>query len=143
MKATSEATETGKGRDIPRREWKAFFQQFSQDHQEWLVDVAGQGEGNKTSHEANGLPFEALTLHLDRTDEVLSIIVRKNDVAQEHVYLSIPQPRRVMNERTGGDVRLHIGSTDGSLTIIRFRRVATPDYDSDAIGGIAESKEHP
>ena len=74
MSNISEATETRKGREIPRQEWKHFFEQFTQDHQEWLVDVSGQGEGSKTSHETNGLPFEALTLHLDRTDEVLSIL---------------------------------------------------------------------
>ncbi len=139
MSKISEATETRKGREIPRREWKPFFEQFTQDHQEWLVDVSGQGEGSKTSHETNGLPFEALTLHLDHTHEVLSIIVRKNDVKQEHVYLSICGPRRVMNESMEPDVRLHIESTDGSSTIIRFRRVVTPDYESEVISGIPES----
>ena len=96
MMKTPETTETGERREISRREWEAFFQQFTRDHQEWSVDVAGQGKGSTSSHEANGLPFEALTLHLDHTDEVLSILVRKDDVAQEHVYLSIPRPRRVM-----------------------------------------------
>ena len=46
MSKTSEATDTWKGHEIPRREWKPFFEQFTQDHQEWLVDVSGQGEGN-------------------------------------------------------------------------------------------------
>jgi hypothetical protein len=122
MRRTTETTKTERGREIPRREWGAFCLQFSRDHQEWLVDVAPQ--------EAHGLPFEALTLHLDHTDEVLSIIVRKNHITQEHDYQSIPRPRRVMLERTGADVRLHIDSTEGSSTIIRFRRVATPDYDA-------------
>ena len=102
----------------------------SRDHQEWLVDVAPHGEGSSASQEPHGLPFEALTLHLDHTDEVLSIIVRKNHITQEHDYQSIPRPRRVMIERTGADVRLRIDSTEGSSTIIRFRRVATPDYDA-------------
>jgi hypothetical protein len=130
MRTTTETTKTGGGREIPRREWGAFFLQFSRDHQEWLVDVAPHSEGSSASQEAQGLPFEALALHLDHTDEVLSIIVRKNDIAQEHDYQSIPRPRRVMIERTGTDVRLHIDSTEGSSTIIRFRRVATPDYDA-------------
>jgi hypothetical protein len=138
MMEIPETTEAGKRREITRREWEVFFPQFTRDHQEWSVDVAGQGKGGKTSHEANGLPFEALTLHLDHTDEVLSILVRKEDVAQEHVYLSIPRPRRVMIEKTGSDVRLHVDSTEGSSTIIRFRRVATPYYHSGAISGTPE-----
>lgn len=141
MMETPETTETGKRREITRGEWEAFFQQFTQDHQEWSVYVAGQGKGSKPSHEANGLPFEALTLHLDHTEEVLSILVRKDDVAQEHVYLSIPRPRRVMIEKTGPDVMLHVDSTEGSSTIIRFRLVATPDYHSEAISGTPEREQ--
>jgi hypothetical protein len=138
MKRTTETTKTGGGREIPRLEWGAFFLQFSQDHQEWLVDVAAHGEGSSASQETQGLPFEALVLHLDHTDEVLSIIVRQNDSTQEHEYQSILRPRRVMIESTGVDVRLHIDSTEGSSTIIRFRCVATPDYDATTLSGIPE-----
>ena len=141
MMKTPETTEMGGRREITRREWEAFFQQFTRDHQEWSVDVAGQGKGSTPSHEANGLPFEALTLHLDHTDEVLSILVRKDDVAQEHVYLSIPRPRSVMIEKTGSDVRLHVDSTEGSSTVVRFRRVATPDYNSEPISGTPEREQ--
>lgn len=131
MRRTTDTTQTGRKREIARREWGTFCLQFSQDHQEWLVDVAPHAEASRlSSHEAPGLPFEALILHLDHTDEVLSIMVRKNDVSEEHVYRSIPCPRRVMVERTGTDVNLHIDSTDGTSTIIRFSRVATPDYDA-------------
>ena len=130
MRRTTEPPNTGSRREIPRREWGAFCLQFSQEHQEWLVEVPPHGEGSSASHEAQGLPFEALSLHLDHTHEVLSIIVRKNDMNQEHVYHSIPCPRRIMIERTGADVRLHIDSTESSTTIIRFRRVVTPDYDA-------------
>jgi hypothetical protein len=137
MKKTIEMTKTERGREIPRREWGVFFLQFSQDHQEWLVDVAPHGEGS-ASQEAHGLPFEALALHLDHTDEVLSIIVRQNDSTQEHEYQSIPRPRRVMIERIGADVRLHIDSTEGTSTIIRFRRVTTPDYDAAPLSGTPE-----
>ena len=133
MKETPDTTKMRKGQEITPGEWQTFFQQFSQDYQEWLVYVAGQSHCNIASHEANGLPFQALTLHLDRTREVLSILVRKDDVAQEHVYLSIPQPCRVFVEKEGADVKLHVDSTEGSSTIIRFRQVATPDYESETI----------
>jgi hypothetical protein len=138
MRRTTETTKTERGREIPRREWGAFCLQFSQDHQEWLVDVAPHGKDSSASQEAHGLPFEALTLHLDHTDEVLSIIVRKNHITEEHDYQSIPRPRRVMIERTGADVRLHIDSIEGASTIMRFRRVATPDYDAATLSGIPE-----
>jgi hypothetical protein len=139
MRRTTETTKTGGRREIPRREWGTFCLQFSRDHQEWVVDVTPNGEGSSTSQEAHGLPFEALTLHLDHTDEVLSIIVRKNHITQGHDYQSIPRPRRVMIERTGAEVRLHIDSTEGGSTIIRFRRVATPDYAAATLSGIPES----
>ncbi len=143
MKNTSEITGAGKGSEIPRRDWEAFFQQFSQDHQEWLVAIAEHGKEITTSHEVNGRPFEALTFHLDHDDEVLSVVVRqdakKDTVTQGHVYLSVPRPRRVMIERSELDTRLHIDAADGSLMTIRFRRVVTPDYETESISGISEN----
>jgi len=127
-------------REVPRREWGAFCQQFSQDHQEWLVDVASHGEGSRTSHEAHGLPFEALTFHLDHTHEVFSIIVRNNDIPEGHAYQSVTRPRRVIIEKMGSGVRLHIDSDDGSSTIIRFHRVATPDTTREHELNIGEQK---
>jgi hypothetical protein len=50
MRNITETTEPGS--EIAHREWKDFFQRFSQDHQEWLVDVVGQGKAGKTSDQA-------------------------------------------------------------------------------------------
>jgi hypothetical protein len=131
MSKTIDTTQTRREREIARQEWGAFCLQFTQDHQEWLVDVAPHDGGRRRgSHENGGLPFEALILHLDHTDEVLSIMVRKSDISQEHVYRSIPCPRRMMIEKKEANVILYIDSTDGTSTIIRFSRVATPDYDA-------------
>jgi len=143
MRRNPATTETR--REIPRREWKNFFQQLSKDYQEWLVAVEGQRKGSNTLHEATGLPFEALTLHLDHEREVLSLIVRKDpkndDVTRGHVYLSIPRPRRVMIERAESDMRLHIDSTNRGSTIIRFNQVATPDYESEVLSGVPEHEK--
>jgi hypothetical protein len=136
-----ERIETGRGREIPRKKWENFCQEFSRDHQEWSVDVERNGRRNGGSHDTHGLPFEALTFHLDHTHEVLSIVVRKDGMTKGHVYKSVARPRRVMIEETGPDVKLHIESTDGSSTTVRFRRVATPDYDLAANIGIPEKKK--
>ena len=138
MSKTSEAPETMKGCEIHRREWKPFFEQFTQDHQEWLVDIVRHSGGSERSHEAQGLPLTALTLHLDHTHEVLSIVVRKDDI-MKHIYKSIAQPHRMIVEEAEPEVRLHVDSTDGSSTIIRFYRVATPDYDVSAKSETPES----
>jgi hypothetical protein len=139
MSSTTHTTQTRRGREIAHSEWEAFCLQFTQDHQEWLVEVAPRDEGSRrASHERRGLPFEALMLHLDHTDEVLSIMVRKSDVLQEHIYRSISSPRRMMieTETEIADVSLHIDSTDGTSTTIRFSRVETPDYNAATIHGI-------
>ena len=78
----------------------------------------------------------ALILHFDHPDEILSIMVRKSDISQEHVYRSIPCPRRMMIEKKEANVSLYIDSTDGTSTIIQFSRVATPDYDAATTNGI-------
>jgi hypothetical protein len=137
MSSTTHTTQTRRGREIAHSEWEAFCLQFTQDHQEWLVEVAPRDEGiRRASHESRGLPFEALMLHLDHTDQVLSIMVRKSDVLQEHIYRSIPSPRRIMIETEIKDVSLHIDSTDGTSTTIRFSHVETPDYNAATTNGI-------
>lgn len=138
IKKSSKQIKTGKRREVLRHEWGVFCQQFSQDHQEWLVDIVRHSGGSERSHEAQGLPLTALTLHLDHTHEVLSIVVRKDDI-MKHIYKSIAQPHRMIVEEAEPDVRLHIDSTDGSSTIIRFYRVATPDYDVSAKSETPES----
>ena len=106
--------------------------------------IAEHGKGITTSHEVNGRPFEALTLHLDHDDEVLSIVVhkdaKKDPVTRGHVYHSVPCPCRVMIEREDPDTRLHIDSTDGASTTILFRRVVTPDYTTEVLSGTPETK---
>jgi hypothetical protein len=136
IEKTRKGFEMGVRHEIPRKKWEMFFQEFSRDHQEWSVDVEGNGRGSGGSQGAQGLPFEALTFHLDHTHEVLSIVVRKDDMTKGHVYKSITRPNRVTIEETGSDVKLHIDSADGSSTTVRFRRVATPDYDLAAKGGV-------
>jgi hypothetical protein len=131
MRKTIDTTQTRRGREIVRREWDAFCLQFTKDHQEWLVNVAPRDGGSRrASHETRGLPFEALILHLDHTDEILSVMVRQSDISQEHVYRSIPCPCRMMIEEKEANVSLYIDSTDGTSTVIRLSRVATPDYDA-------------
>jgi len=58
MRRTTDTSQTRTGREIARREWSAFCLQFTQDHQEWLVDVAPDDEGSRRApQETRGLPF--------------------------------------------------------------------------------------
>ena len=129
MRKSSRRIETRRGHEIPREGWEVFCQEFSRDHQEWSVDVEQHSRGSGVSHKTQGFSFEALTFHLDHAHEVLSIVVRKDDMTKGHVYKTVVRPRRMMMEKTGPDVKLHIDSSDGSSTTVRFRRVATPDYE--------------
>jgi Family of unknown function (DUF5335) len=130
--------DTMRAQEVPRRNWATFCQQFSQDHQEWLVDVSQDNRDTRTPYEALELPLDALTLHLDHAQEVLSVVVRKDGMTKGHVYKSFARPSRIVIEEARPDVKLHIDSTDGSTATIRFRRVTTPDYESAAQSGISE-----
>ena len=43
--------------------------------------------------------------------------------------------------KVGADVNFHVDSTEGCSTIIRFRQVAIPDYQSEAVRGTPEREK--
>ena len=100
MRKTKEITTTERVREIPRRVGRLCLQ-FSQITKNGWSTSRHAWRAVSASQEAQGLPFEAPDpSSRSHTDEVLSIIVRKNDIAQEHDCKSIHRPRRVMIERT-------------------------------------------
>ena len=64
MRQTPDTTEARNEQEISHGEWQAIFQQFSQDPPGMVGVYRGARSSSTASHEANGLPFQALTLHL-------------------------------------------------------------------------------
>jgi hypothetical protein len=120
-------------REIPREDWETFFDRFSGQHQGWLVTIEASGSDRVADVETRELPFEGITRTLTGSDDVVSIIVRKD--LRGHALHSVKAPSHIRLEQTetGAHKALQIESANGATTVIRFRSVVLPEM----VDGIA------
>src|ERR1051326_9326395 len=103
-------------KEIPHADWSRFVREFSRDHQGWLIEIEQRGAETGTHADVQASPLEGLTLHLDGSDEVLSIIGRGEDGPHKHLLYSVASPVRITLEQSSRngkgkkDKRLHIES---------------------------------
>jgi len=108
--------------EIPRDEWKTFFDTFSRQHEGWLATLEVLGSEIGAQQEARNLPLEGITATLkDSEHETIAISLGKT--AEDHVTHMITQPTRVWVEQTsqGANAALEIESADEVKTLLRFR----------------------
>jgi len=108
--------------EIPRREWRGFFDSFSRQHEGWLAtlevlsaDVGAQEEGRE-------LPLAGVSLS-SGGDETESISIDLGTKPDEHISHAINEPTAVWLEQTeeGANAALEIEVADGTKTLLRFR----------------------
>jgi len=120
--------------EIPRDEWREFFDGFSRRHEGWLVTVEVLGSDIGAQVEAHELPLVGVTAetHGERQDEIAIIV---GDSSQAHVTRSISDPAHVRLKRSaaGADEALEIESASGTVTLVRFRSIMPPEM-VDGIG---------
>jgi hypothetical protein len=115
-------------REIPRNEWREFFDGFSRRHQGWLVTMEVLGADIGAQVEARELPLVGVTAEVSHEGEgQIAIIV--GDGPQAHVTHTISGPAhvRLKESAAGADEALEIESTDSTMTLVRFRSAMPPE----------------
>lgn len=115
-------------KEIPKSEWPAFLDQFSRQHEGWLVklEIFSPDFGAQVAEQ--GLVLGGLTAEWDEVeDDKISIMT--GYAPDDHLTHSISQPTAVSLEQTdeGADVALSIKSADGSTALLSFRAVVLPE----------------
>ena len=107
-------------REIPRDEWLSFFDEFSRQHEGWLVTVEVLAGESGAQLEAHDLPLVGITTDSHGNSETIAIIV--GQTIDDHVTHTISEPAQVWLEETdeGAHQALQIESAN-EKTIIRFR----------------------
>ncbi len=110
-------------RDIPRNEWRQFFDNFSLLHEGWLTTIEVSG-GDVPGHqvEAEGLPFVSISADTKGSEpDSIEISVGRDDWNQTTHF--VPGAARVQFEHTGnGEAEsLEIKGADGETTIVILR----------------------
>ena len=124
-----------KTKEIPRNEWREFFNIFSRQHESWLVTLEIFGSEIGAQVEEHGLPFEGIVDEENAVQghEILMMFGTRPD---DHITHSISNPATVSLEQTdeGADAALAIKSADGVTALLRFRSAVLPEM-VDAVAG--------
>ncbi len=115
-------------REIPRSEWRKFFDSFSRQHEGWLttVEVVGGDIGDQL--EATELPLQGISADVKGSEPDAVEIAVGSGPADEITHI-IPNASRVLFDQSaaGADEGLEIESADGERTIMRFRIAQQPE----------------
>ncbi len=112
--------------EISRKEWTAFCNSFSQQHQGWLVSL--EVVSDDLGVIARYLPLE--DIRVDKragSKDILSIRVGKTpDKCLSHIVIAPAQIKLEQTEK-GAHQALEIQSATGATTLLRFRTTALPE----------------
>ena len=123
-----------KTKEIPKKEWPAFFDSFSRQHQGWLVDLEIFGPEIGAQVEEHLLALEGITDEWDETGDN-TVIIMTGVKPDDHITHSVARAAEVSVEQTdaGADAALAIRGADGTTALLRFRSAVLPEM-VDAIG---------
>jgi len=113
---------------IPKEQWQEFCDEFSKQHEGWLVTVEVVDETGETDREvlAEEIPMWGITVdeHQDQTE--VSIIAGDQP---RHVTHLIRDPAAIAFEQDeqGAHTGIRINTQDGPSVIVRFRTAAVPE----------------
>jgi hypothetical protein len=109
-------------REIPRDDWKSFFDTFSRQHEGWLATLEILGKDIGAQKEGDELPLTGVSL-ASGGDEPETISINLGGAPDDHVSHAIVGPTRVWLQQTtaGANAALEIEASDGTQTLLRFR----------------------
>ena len=123
--------------EIPRQEWKSFFDSFSRQHEGWLATLEVLVSDVGAQEEAHELPLEGVSV-ASNTNQTETIAISMGRTLEDHISHTIVKPTHVWLEQTdqGADAALEIESADDAKTLLRFRSpVPSELVDGVVLGG--------
>lgn len=115
--------------EIPRQEWKSFFDSFSRQHEGWLATLEVFSSDIGAQEAAHELPLEGVSV-ASETETAESITISLGKTPEDHISHTITEPQHVWLEKTdaGADAALEIESDDQPKTLLRFRSPVPPEF---------------
>jgi Family of unknown function (DUF5335) len=110
-------------RDIPREQWIRFFDDFSKNHEGWIVTLEVLGADIGDQEETNNLPLVGISADVKARENRVEIIVGGRPDADVTRFIERPKHVWVKEPRLPGDEAMEIESEDGIKTILNFHRI--------------------
>jgi hypothetical protein len=116
-------------REIPRDEWKSFFDVFSRQHEGWLATLEISGQDVDAQQQPSEAPFKGITLTWV-VGESEAIALNLGRTPEDHVKHTVIEPTHVWLAQTpeGANAALEIESADETRTLLRFRSAVLPEF---------------
>lgn len=116
-------------REIPRAEWRSFFDVFSRQHEGWLATFEIFGSEVGAQPEPGELPLKnvALTPVVGKSE---AITINLGKSPEDHVKHTVIEPTHVWLAQTseGANAALEIESADKTKALLRFRSPVLPEF---------------
>ena len=110
-------------REIPREQWIKFFDDFSKNHEGWIVTLEVLGPDIGDQEEADRLPLVGVSADVKAHENRIEIIVGgRPDVDVTH-FIERPKHIWVKEPRMSGDEVIEVESEDGIKTLLNFHHV--------------------
>ena len=113
--------------EILHKDWKRALDQFSLVHEGWLVSLDVLSPQLGVLPQLHEVPLLSVTAESAHEGPEVVVAAARSD--GEHFWHVIPEPAHIRLEQTEehADVALEIESTDGTISILRFRTPALPE----------------
>ncbi|MCI0660218.1 MAG: DUF5335 domain-containing protein [Acidobacteria bacterium] len=108
---------------IPREQWIEFFNDFSKQHEGWIVTLEVLGSDLGDQEETSKLPLVGISADLKDNESRIEIIVGGRPDA--HLTRIIDSPKHVWlkHPEEVGHETVEVESEDATMTLLSFRHV--------------------
>jgi hypothetical protein len=110
-------------REIPRDQWVKFFDDFSKNHEGWIVTLEVLGSDIGDQEEANRLPLVGVGADVKAHENRVEIIVGGRPDADVTRFIERPKRVWIKEPRMPGDESIEVESEDGIKTLLSFHHV--------------------
>ena len=110
-------------REIPREQWIRYFDDFSKNHEGWIVTLEVLGADIGDQEEANNLPLVGISADVKARENRVEIIIGGRPDVDVTRFIERPKHIWVKEPRVPGDEAMEIESEDGIKTILNFHRI--------------------
>jgi len=109
--------------EIPRDQWTRFFDEFSREHENWIVNWEVLNEKLGDQEKTSRLPLVGISAELKGSRPRINLMTGGRFDA--HLTQIFDSPKRVMFEPSDrpGHEAIEIESEDGIVTLITFRHI--------------------
>ena len=110
-------------REITREQWIKYFDDFSKNHEGWVVTLEVIGSDLGDQEEASGLPLVGISADVKDRENRIEIIVGGRPDADVTRFIDTPKSVWVKESGIPGDEAVEVESEDGTKTLLNFHRV--------------------